>query len=282
MGKKSFTRKSFYYGIMIFLSILIVSCGTVKEVSYQKETYFDLGDKTQSKQSKGGISIILKPVGTNLYKKSYYKQQVPVIYKPFLQDEGQYNVEVVFDYFRGLTPFEVTIINNTEHILRMGDSRIAFIDPSSDEPLMALDKSTIIDDLEGTLPAYNYHIKLIKEKYPRTPITLIETGVAKALYKITKRLKLVNAFNREVLPHMKYTGLVVFPVDPETAEDGKVSFIDLVSKVNEAGVPVEKVRFDYRVKTQNRFYKYDPETDVDWVEIDEEEYNMGKMGKKKQ
>ena len=78
----------------------------------------------------------------------------------------------------------------------------------------------------------------------------------------------------EILPGMKTSGYVFFPVKPEKISDGKISFIDMVSKTDAAGNPASKVRFDYKVKSLTYYYKVDPNTNT-WAAIKEDEYNKG-------
>ena len=142
-------------------------------------------------------------------------------------------------FFEKLLPFQVTIINNTGHILRMRDSRVAYIEPGSDEPLMALDKATILEDME-ILPVYDQLIWMLNH-YQHEIINDLDECVEKGLRKVIKKIKFINAFNREIMPDMKFTGIVVFPIDPAEASEGKVSFIDMVSKTDNAGNPADEV-----------------------------------------
>jgi len=264
----------------MLLSIVILilsSCATTPKIQYKKLTEFGIAYNDEAKQTKEGISIELAPLDvTKEYKEAKYNQEFIVIYKPLLSDSYQKaKTEIIIDYFYQLTPFEVEIVNNTDHILRMRDSRVAFIDPDSDEPLMALDTGEILGDYE-VLPAYQNLIDYITEKYPATG-DLIESGTEKALKKITKKLKFVNGFNREIMPGMRMKGIIVFPIDPVDAGEGKISFIDMVSKTDAAGNPIKKVRFDYRVKPNIKYLRYDKATDTEWKEINEQEYEAGQV-----
>lgn len=79
---------------------------------------------------------------------------------------------------------------------------------------------------------------------------------------------------------MRISGILAFPVSPENASRGKISFIDMVSKTDKAGTPTEKVRFDHNVKTLKKYWKYNSKKDKDWVEIKEADYTKGKNKKK--
>ncbi len=268
--------------IAILGVILLSSCASQIRTKYTTTKMFDLVDKNMAKQSKGGIEIEVKPVNDDFKKKSYFTQKIKVMYIPILSDQVvAENIPFEIDYFDGLTTFEVNIVNNTNHILRMRDSRVVFIDPDSDEPVMGLDKSTILDDFESTIPYYNTLIKYITKNYDQTPPEIAETQVIRALQKITKKLKFINGFNKEIMPGMRAKGIIMFPVSPEQASQGKISFIDMVSKTDKAGNPTEKVRFDYSVKVLNRYWKYNAKTDKDWVEISASDYQKGVQKTKK-
>ena len=80
----------------------------------------------------------------------------------------------------------------------------------------------------------------------------------------------------EIMPSMRATGTLIFPVKPEKAADGLISFVDMVSKTDPAGNPTERVRFDYKTEILNRYWKVDPNANQ-WVEIQKDEYNKGKQ-----
>lgn len=267
-------RRSICFLMVLSIVILVLSsCASVPKIQYDKRTGFELADNIEAKQTKEGISIELLPFNVaKEYKQAKYIQEFTVIYMPLLStDYVKEKKEINVDYFYQLTPFEVEIVNNTNHILRMRDSRVAYIDPDSDVPLMALDTGDILGDYE-ILPVYQNLIDFLTKKYPDTGGDLIEGETVKALNKITKKLNFVNGFNREIMPGMRLKGIIVFPIDPMAASEGKVSFIDMVSKTDTAGNPIEKVRFDYRVKPVIRYFRYNKATDTDWKEIDESEY----------
>jgi len=240
---------------------------------YMKQTLLGLTEHTESRQIKGGITIEVKPVDLKKeYNKARYKSKFRVKYLPFLADKFvTKDIETQVALFDQLLPLEVTVINDTDHILRMRDSRVVFIEPGSDEPVLALDKNQIYEDYEILPIRKKLEADFIK-KYTLSPDSDMDMILEKGLKKIIKKVKFVNAFNREIMPGMKYSGLVVFPINPEEASEGKVSFIDMISRTDNAGNPTHKVRFDYRVKPIYKYYRYNSSTDKDWVEINESEY----------
>lgn len=262
--------------IGIIVSLIILSgCATAPKIKYTTDIQVRLVENIQAEQKQEGITIKLEPIDDKEYEKSYYTQKFGVIYTPILSTTpGEYEKEFKVEFYYKLTPFQITIFNDTDHILRMRDSRVVFIDPGSDEPIMAFDKQTILDDIE-ILPIYDKLSKSLKQGYPETAQEYINQQLLKNITKIVKKLKFVNAFNREIMPGMKYSGIIVFPVDPVDAADGKISFIDMISETDSAGNPTKKVRFDYYVKSIKRYWRYNPETDTEWKEISESEYNAG-------
>ncbi len=259
--------------------LMLTSCASgPPKIKYTTDFQVKLIDKSTVEQVKEGITIKLEPIDDKIYEKSYFTQEFDVVYTPFLAEKPvRDKKEILIDFFHKQTPFNVTIINNTDHILRMRDSRVIFVDPNSDEPLMALDKAGLSDDIES-LPVFGKITNYISEKYPQTKDYVdIDEAVEKNIGKVIKKLKFVNGFNREIMPSMKYSGIIVFPVENEAAADGKISFIDMVSKTDKAGNPTEKVRFDYFVQAVKRYWRFNPASDTEWKEINEQEYKDGQV-----
>lgn len=256
-----------FFVSLISLLIVVISGCAAPQPKYMKLVMFDV---PEAKQTQQGITIEVQPIDLRKeYAKPKYIGTFRLTYTPFLSaNVVTEDIERLVGLYYQLLPLQVTITNKTEHILRMKDSRVVYIDPSSDEPVMAMDFRSSIDELEE-LPVFNHIYTEYKKKYK--PKNDLDASILKALRKIAKKVKFVNAFNREIMPDMKYTGLVVFPVDPAEASEGKISFIDMVSQTDSAGNPVKRVRFDYRVKPLTKYYRYNPATDKDWVEISESE-----------
>ena len=262
---------------------------------YSKVPEVRLAKDVQSDQTIGGIKIVMAPLDEKEYDKSFYKQSfntyyIPLLIKPLPENKTQATIEQLIRFYENLTPFSVTIINNTDHILRMKDARVVYVDPNSDEPVIALDKQTIKEDIKTTIPAYNQSLINIKNKimatkggdgsfYPSLNPTL-EIDLVKAMTDILNQIKFINGFNMEIMPGMKTSGILMFPIDPIKISEGKVSFIDMTSKTDAAGNPIEKVRFDYKMKSFNRFWKVEPNTNS-WVEIKEDEFNKGQTNPEK-
>ncbi|MBN8705246.1 MAG: hypothetical protein J0L62_05185 [Bacteroidetes bacterium] len=252
---------------------LIQGCAVTPSVQYMKRTEPALADQTKAKQVNQGITISLKPLESREYSHPDFKQPVNVIRKGLGSDNfSKETLEFNYPIFRDMTAIEVTIINNTDHILRMRDSRVAFIDPDSDEPVMAYDKENMTEYLTE-LPSFKYSADYIKGSYPYTED--VNDQVEKALKNIIKKIKFINGFNKEIMPGMKQTGVIVFPISLEKAGEGKISFIDMAAKTDAAGNVTEKVRFDYIVQPLLKYFKMEQGKDADWVEIEESVYKAG-------
>lgn len=265
--------KSLYSIASILVLLLLVGCATIPQVQYKKVSTVSLLDPNESEQTKNNISISVKPLDTNKeLKNPVYTQEFQVVYIPMLSTAPvAAKISKTVDYFWKTTPYEITVVNNTDHILRMKDSRVAYIDPNLDEPVMALDPQSIIVD-KTLLPVYQGMIDLIKKEYKPVDDTYT-FSIGLAIDKITKVQKFVTGFNKEIMPGMRSSGIVVIPIEPEKASEGKLSFIDMVSKTDQAGNPIERVRFDYRIKLVDKYYKYDKSISSDWVEIQANEFN---------
>jgi len=265
-----------YLVLVVSLSLLLSGCAVGPKIVYTETTHYALVDSNMARQTQDDISIDLSPLQDSDYRESYFNQDIEVLVQPlFSESLVRQNTNIYVDYYRNLTAFKVTIYNNTDHILRMGDARIVYINPDSDEPVMALSKEQILSDIPYRVPFYTDLVAHIQNKYPKTPTEVAKGNSLLALTNVTKRLSFMNGFNKEVLPQMKSSGIVLFPIKPEQASQGKISFIDLVSKTDEAGNVLKKVRFDYAVKTFKKYWKKNNQKDKGWVEISKEGYEKG-------
>jgi hypothetical protein len=256
------------------MCFLICVIGCAPSIQFQTATFATLDPSTQAKQEIDNISIEMNVLPDKEYEKSYYKQTINVFKGLYNGKEIMRDVEVDFSqYFDKSTPFEVTIINNTNHILRMRDSRIVFIEPGSDEPKLALDKQTISEDIESALPSFKPIFDVLSHKYYRTKPSYLKDQIVIAMKHVTNNIVFINGFNQEIMPGMRIKGIVAFPIESKQVAQGKVSFIDMVSETDNAGNITKKVRFDFRITTIDKFYRYNPSTDKGFVEIKKDEYD---------
>ena len=244
---------------------------------YSKEPIVQLAKDVSSLQTQGDITVELKPLDVNKeYEKSFYNQPINVTYIPKLGTtpvtEGRDNIIKLF-YNR--VPFTVTITNNTDHILRMGESRVVFIDPTTEEPIMAISgvEQELYTDIKSFFPIYNELLAYWQKAYPLT--NTLDGDLKLGIMNIIQKIKFINGFNTEIMPGMKFSGILLFPVNTEKIKEGKISFIDMISKVDATGKPTLKVRFDYQTKLTYNYYKTDPNTNNNWVKISLEDFNKG-------
>lgn len=249
---------------------------------YHKYTLVNLTANDPAEKTQGNITIKLQPINDKEYEKALYKQPVTIIYKGLLDGSltppMTAEVDYVIPLFHKMTAFEVTVVNNTSHILRMKDSRVIYVDPDKDEPLFAYDKNNLLDDVEN-LEGYKHTFNSINRDYRIADKEALKISLAKATKKVADKISFVNGFNKEIMPSMKATGLIIFPIDPVLAQEGKVSFVDIVSETDQAGNPSKRVRFDYRVAAERKYFKsaYDPTSRkyLPYQETTEEDYNAG-------
>lgn len=266
-----------YLCLMIMAAVLLLAgCASVPKVQYSKSIGILLPDKPETEQTINGISITVKPMDVNkeVYTDKYLKN-IMVYHDPWGKLLGNYPVPTRLNIFSGTTPFVVTIVNNTDQILKLEETRIMYIDPIIDspvEPYMALNTKSIAENLT-ILPIYNQVMRDLQKLNPQNEAYKNQVGVE--LMNLVKQQKFVNEPTREVMPGMKFTGLVMIPISTLNITEGKLSFVDMVTKSATAGYATEKVRFDYTVRAVTRHWKQDKAVSNDWVEITAEEYNLG-------
>ena len=138
---------------------------------------------------------------------------------------------------------------------------------------MALNTRMIAENLT-VLPIYDQVMRDIQKLSPQNEAYKNQVGVE--LMSLVKQQKFVNEPTREVMPGMKFTGLVMIPIDSKAITNGKLSFVDMVTKSATAGYATEKVRFDYSVHALVKYWKQDKAVSPDWVEISAEEYGTAR------
>lgn len=262
--------------------VLLGGCSATKtyQTQYQKVPYLSLAKDVPASQTKGGITVELRTTNNSDFQEFGLKRNFAVKYNPTIKfgavlDEKGFateNVPVTFNLTEDMAIFMVTINNNTDHILRMNDSRIIFVTPSSDDPKLGLNKESL-KSIISELPVFNKTVNDLLKKYPATNPESVRNQVSAALLDIFSKMKIINNLGKEIIPSMKSTGLLLFDVSTKTISEGKISFVDVVSKNDQAGNPTEKVRFDYQSSLNYEYYKSG--TDGKWVVINENEYTAG-------
>ncbi|MDP8206181.1 MAG: hypothetical protein P9L92_05915 [Candidatus Electryonea clarkiae] len=250
----------------MFTTTLIVSCAPVAKFQRIVDYSVDPPDKTT--QTKQGVSIKMKYIDQDAIKNNrLYTQRV--LSAGFLTTEVSElkSKDVYVSPFLGKLAFDVTIENNTDHILRMGDARVVYVENQSmDGPVPALNKPLLMQSAEDHPVVLHYRTK-------GSPVDdAIASSWVTALNKVylSNKLKIINDFGMEIFPHFSASGILVFSVPPEKATGGKVSFFDITTKVDNAGNPTEKEHFDFAIKANERFFRT---LGQETVEITSEEYN---------
>ena len=164
------------------------------------------------------------------------------------------------------------IVNNAEHILRMKDARVYLI-PESKEPLSAIAK---FDDLLDVADVFERFANLHLAEQGKKKLFggLVKLQIANELPKGFYRqlvlnhkdsYKLINDFSKEILPGFTYEGFLVFPAMPEIQGSAKIAFFDIITKMDAAGNPVEKARFDFALRREEAAMWYDKDEKM-WKE----------------
>lgn len=272
--------KNVYFCLLMAI-VILGGCSTKTfQTRYQKVPYLSLAQDAPASQTKGGITVELRATKEDDYKDINLNRTITVKYKPtislgaVLDEKGLATdaVPVQFNITEDMAIFIVTINNNTDHILRMNDSRIIFVDPGSDDPKLGLNKDRLTAMITE-LPIYNKTVANLIAKYPQTNPESIRSQVAAALTDIFGKMKIINNLGKEIIPSMKSTGFLLFDVSPQKITEGKISFVDVVSKTDLAGNPTEKVRFDYQTALNYEYWKLGPEGK--WTVVNETEYKAG-------
>ncbi len=219
----------------LFLSILsiivtsvLIGCapGTVTRVWYENDP------TTPTTQTKQDVTIEVKYVGKHLSDLKKFPQFfVPRNELPegirgnwgMIRRESP-DLGVWYD-FPGMTIYWCKITNNTDHILRMRDARVYLV--ANDENYAAIQKQDLAD---AGAPEAEQDLSILKD---------VIAG--------SRRLKIVNGFNAEVLPGQSLKGYLFFEIDPSNAVSGKLNFYDITTKTDAAGRATEKTQFTFKL-----------------------------------
>lgn len=278
----------------IFFLVFVVSLSSCGVIGYQYQSSYwtaaQLKVTNNTCQTQGGVTICIEPLNnTNVeYKKSIYNN-VPFDVMAYdltgKISKSQFNYPSL-EFFTGTLLLKVTIINGTDHIISLSDSRLAYIAQSSGENIFSMSKSDLSpDNIDANLPIQNIVYKKIKGRFPETPDDLINNQIHSTLLSIIKQTKVLFYSSTEILPSSNVSGYAVFPMDPLKITDGKFSFIDVIVKSDKAANTIEKVRMDFDSKNLISYWKSDPPSPANFianknslgipVKITKDEYSNG-------
>ena len=218
-------KRAKVFGIAILVVALIASCGTKPKT----RVFYEIDPSTPSPQTKEGVTIEVQYVGKEDIQK--YKEEFHFVLSErnktlvFLGSAGQ---AVTVYPFKGIVGFQVTVSNNTDHILRMGDARIVF--EFEGKPYTALKREELAVIMQKKGGAATLESEFYTD--PQTKVNF----------------KLMNDLATEIIPGYSTDGFVAFGITPESAISGTLTFFDVTTKVDAAGNPLEKTKFQFKIK----------------------------------
>ena len=154
--------------------------------------------------------------------------------------------------------FKVKIQNETNHIIRLKDSRV-FLRKYQAEPLQAFyEVQELINEADKYEKATNNYLYDKEKGSALAPY--IPNGFFKAFvnYKL-KYFSLINDVNKEILPGLTSDGLLIFPSIEITDQPITISFYDIITKTDEAGKPTERSQYDFYLVRKDVDLLYDNE-----------------------
>lgn len=262
--------------LMLALGLILVGCSSVPKTQYSKSINLLLPNELQTEQNISNVTIKLSNFDVNKEIMSdKYLKTIIVYYDPWGAYLGNHPVQTRLNIFSGTVPFNVTIINNTDQIIKLEDMRIMYLDPIVDtpvEPYMAIDLATVTQD-PSMLQVWNETVRTIQRLNPQNEAYKMQLN--SEITGLFKQLKLVNTPKREIMPGMSFSGIIVLPIAREKVTEGRLSFLDVVSKTATPGYATEKVRFDFNVKSVPQYWKFNKAVSPDWVEIPYDEFLLG-------
>ena len=185
---------------------------------------------------------------------------------------------------RSLVVVSVTVKNETDHILRMGDARIYLRIPGY-EPIKAF---TTVGDTNLTPVLLGDETKMLPKAWsngeglvgwitnaeiefeatrPKGMISWYEypVGICSQVIAQNRRAyKLISDVELEILPGDTYTGLLLFPSEVGDS-DASVKFYDITTKTDAAGNPTEKVTFEFPLKSKH-IQKWFNQQEKKWID----------------
>jgi hypothetical protein len=226
-------RNNFYYLVMGIITSLILGCGPGGPKYIVR---YEVDPSTPSPMTKDDVTIELKFVDFTKFgiDKDFEPLGIP---SSALKPEYQWAFKYTPYEKMGLvwfppvefkfTPFWVKVTNNTPNILRMGDARIYLVVGEENYP--ALTKEEVLAK-----------ISTVASKQPAW-YDLAEKTIGGS------RCKFINDLRAEVMPRQSLKGFLFFDVDPAKASTGTLSFFDVTTKVDEAGKPIKKTEFQFKI-----------------------------------
>ena len=282
-------KKNILMLTLISIVILMLSSCASGPPKIQYWPYKEYQLTTDQVQTKNGMTIELEPLTpTNTYKHpelfAFDWDDIPEAFSSGIGVKSMFppgpqgkSWQYTFGFDKNfLVAFKVNITNNTDHILRMSDSRI-YLRIEGEEPIAAVTKfgdATPLKDEKGGVinikSAYEgdgslihwitYYEKLWDDTRKKGLISLAyPVGITSQVINSNKKnYRLINAFDKEILPGDSYSGILLFPA-LISWDKVNVKFYDIITKTDPAGNPLEKTTFDFECKYNEKQLWYDRE-----------------------
>ena len=253
--------------IAISLSMLFFQgCATkvpVTKTRIIKVPEFTLNEKDSTSLSQQGLRIKVKPIlgkdmeqypqftGKLMYSGYRTKRVYSYKYKRNIDQRESYNGNINIPLFP-LPAFEVSITNNTKHVIKFSNATIAIEDSNGN----------LFDVLgKQDLPAYlqeAIRINLARSNIP-SEVTITNKN---QLYADQRQVKLIDN-NFKVLPGRTTKGYLAFNFGKYTVKDFNVQLYVLPIKVDKAGGVLETTSFSlvFDVKIHEKSEEY---TTYEW------------------
>ncbi|MGL4956438.1 MAG: hypothetical protein ACRC9X_04605, partial [Bacteroidales bacterium] len=193
-------------------------------------------------ETKDDVSISMKIIDIAEQQKSAYYTDIQ-----YVLDGAKYlnPAKVNITPYDNLMVFEVTIKNNTEHILRLKNSRAVFISSTTQEPLPAFTRATLqaasMDKITESIR------KQIARKHILTLFPKIEFKTEHLQTQIKSVIDALPIYSDsdEVFPGMSIKRHIAFNVEPESFTDGRIIFVDIPTATDEAGNVTRKTSINF-------------------------------------
>ncbi len=260
-------KRCYYYSFFLGLAILaqLTGCATgPKTIPHVNFDQFTMDGKTTATKPAETINFeieVLSPVTTYDHPElfSVPKSSVPEIYSGagnFYEKDLDDNYWVYFlsnpAGENDLLAFQVSIKNNASHILRMQGTRIYFV-PDGGQPVAPIVSKKDIEE----------YIRTVEAEWDLTR----KRGILSFTYPVgfnsfvfnrnMARAHLVNDVGTEILPDFMYQGLLVFPLNVNDVQSGKLVFYDIVTETDPAGNTITKTKVEFPVGKENVDMWYD-------------------------
>lgn len=218
-------RKLVFCSMSIIIAIgitvyFMAGCATVPKTTWR--IWYEMDPTTLSPQTKKGLTIEIEYMDKQKSKALGFTttRTVEGILGPTTET-------VALDpfYSKYVTGFRVKITNGMSHILRMKDARIALVVGGKRYPALRREEwARVFTGPEGN---------------PYSEVRVINS----------LDFNIINDLGVEIYPDpdLPEIGYVAFRIPTEQAKEGTITFFDMTTKVDAAGTPLEKEKFEFKI-----------------------------------